>query len=372
MARTFKITSTLLVVLMPHTLVGFLASFYLVYTILHERANVHIFPVLVLLMKCTSQMKRFVLRCLAFSIMLLTALVVIGLIVPYNSDGYMREQFIKDKLLQASDRPNTIILVGGSNTAFGYNSSKLVQDTKLPVINMGLHAGLGLKFIIDNIVPYTHKGDIVVISPEYDHFFEDIAYGSQPLADLFYLSPSRYISNLSAAQFFRIAENTGSFLRSKVEYLAASILVPSYQSVYRLSSFNKYGDVVAHWKTDDKRYEGVGNAHFEPRKGNIRYIHYLCEELKAMQERGVEVILYPPVIAESVLHAYELDIHFVTRVLTDSGFPFVCLPAEVAQPDSMFYDTPYHLREEGANRHSAHLAHIIKQLRPFSPSGKRQ
>lgn len=310
-------------------------------------------------------MKRFVLRCLAFSAILFTTLVVIGLTVPYNSDGYMREQFIKDKLLQASDRPNAIVLVGGSNTAFGYNSSKLERETGFPVINMGLHAGLGLKFIIDNVVPYVRRGDIVVISPEYDHFFEDIAYGSQPLADLFYLFPARYATKLNPAQIYRIAENTGGFLRSKVEYLAADILVPSYQSVYRLSSFNKYGDVVAHWKTDDKRYESVGDAHFESRKGNIRYIQYLCEELKGMKERGVEVILYPPVIAESVLRAYDADIHFVTRVLTDSGFPFVCPPAEVAQPDSMFYDTPYHLREEGANRHSVHLAHIIKRLRLF-------
>ena len=55
------------------------------------------------------------------------------------------------------------------------------------MINYGLHAGIGLKYMIDDISTYARKGDIIVFAPEYEHFYT-IAYGesvtSRPLWQL--------------------------------------------------------------------------------------------------------------------------------------------------------------------------------------------
>ena len=46
--------------------------------------------------------------------------------------------------------------------------SKLVEsELKMPVVNLGLHAGLGLEFILNEISSQMKSGDEVVISLEY-------------------------------------------------------------------------------------------------------------------------------------------------------------------------------------------------------------
>ncbi len=46
---------------------------------------------------------------------------------------------------------------------------------------MGVHAGLGMKYIIDDALPYVNKGDLIVLFPEYEHFYTDNFYGEMEL-----------------------------------------------------------------------------------------------------------------------------------------------------------------------------------------------
>ena len=48
-------------------------------------------------------------------------------------------------------------------------------------INTGIHAGMGLIYMLDHSIGFIRKGDIVVISPEYDHFYGNNAYGGETL-----------------------------------------------------------------------------------------------------------------------------------------------------------------------------------------------
>src|ERR1700739_1843921 len=71
-----------------------------------------------------------------------------------------------NRLKQAGN--NRLIFVGGSNLNFGINSEEIEKELNLPVVNLGLHAGLGLDFILNEAMSEIKQGDIVVLSIEYE------------------------------------------------------------------------------------------------------------------------------------------------------------------------------------------------------------
>ena len=83
-----------------------------------------------------------------------------------EQDGYLQAYNKKCQLLEDTPSPR-IIFVGGSNLAFGLDSQRIKDSLNINVINYGLHAGIGLKYMIDDISTYARKGDIIVFAPEY-------------------------------------------------------------------------------------------------------------------------------------------------------------------------------------------------------------
>ena len=92
-----------------------------------------------------------------------------------GKDKYIAVIVDKIRILENVTSPK-IIFVGGSNLAYGLNTARVRQAFAMPVVNMGLQAALGLKFILDQDRPYLNKGDIVVVVPEYRLFY-DYYYG---------------------------------------------------------------------------------------------------------------------------------------------------------------------------------------------------
>ena len=90
-------------------------------------------------------MKRF-LRRFSFLFLLFVALhLVLLFAIPADHNQYLNAYNHKQRLLNEVPSPR-IIFMGGSNTAFGINSRMVEDSLKLPVINHGLHGGIGLRF----------------------------------------------------------------------------------------------------------------------------------------------------------------------------------------------------------------------------------
>ena len=72
----------------------------------------------------------------------------------------------KVNLLEKNKNNRKIILIGGSNVAFGFNSKILEEEfPKYKVINFGLYAALGTKLMIDLSKEYINQGDLVFVIP---------------------------------------------------------------------------------------------------------------------------------------------------------------------------------------------------------------
>ncbi|GEM_PF-1809078 len=162
------------------------------------------------------------------------------LLLPVNRpDHYLLASLYKEELLQNTSSPK-IIIIGGSNTVFNVDCREISRAIGLPVVNMGLHAGLGLHFMLNEVEPYLQAGDIVLIIPEYDQFFNGMFDGSRITLRLVTLNPStlRYIR--TGRQLLALPKGVGLETRSKLVYLPGQ---SADENTYSRHVLDEFGDL---------------------------------------------------------------------------------------------------------------------------------
>lgn len=226
----------------------------------------------------------------------------------------------------------------------------------MSVINAGLHAGLGLRFMMADCLPRMRKGDTLVFSPEYEHFFSHYCNGQRELADMFYLNGMSLPGKITAGQWRTIIDNTPAWLKRKVEYNIFDLAHLKTDHVYRLSSFNKYGDVTWHWYNNRPHGTPKGTGKPEEVKDfNETFFAEVLSALHEVQERGVKVVLFPPALERNAYIVKQKKIEYIISRFSEAGFQYACAPDHDAMDKSMFYDTVYHLNHEGAAKHAETL-----------------
>ena len=102
----------------------------------------------------------------------------------------------KHQLLQRAGSPK-IVFVGGSSLALGLDSALIHTKTGLPVVNMGLNGGLGLRYMLEEVKPDIGPGDLIVVSPEYEHWYGSLLEGGLNLLWVLQIRPN-FIGFLSS------------------------------------------------------------------------------------------------------------------------------------------------------------------------------
>ena len=122
-------------------------------------------------------MTGFVGRLAAFaSLQMLVASIVFWQGSPRDSNHYLSA--LQDKIERLeSCIGNRILIVGGSNAAFGLNSQCIQQTTGLDTVNLGLHVSLGLPFYLETVRQHCRHGDVVVLTPEYELITTELQQG---------------------------------------------------------------------------------------------------------------------------------------------------------------------------------------------------
>jgi hypothetical protein len=164
-----------------------------------------------------------------------------------DKKNYLASNLDKHSLLDSARGPR-IILVGGSNLAFGVNSGAVSRALGRPVINMGVSAGLGLKYMLNEVEPYLREEDWVVLSPEYQQFYGNMLDGREALGKLIaiepgcarYLSPDQYLRTLSYSLVYLSSAARRRLGKSNER---ADSIAPS---TYRRGAYNEWGDHTAH------------------------------------------------------------------------------------------------------------------------------
>jgi nitrogen regulatory protein PII-like uncharacterized protein len=300
--------------------------------------------------------KKLSLLSLLFGCAILFFILLITISLHSKRDDYMMEFFVQREMLIDKHRQKTpsVVLVGGSNVAYGFNSEMLQDSLNMPVINTGLGAGAGLKFMLDNTSKYLTEGDILIIAPEYNHFFGNAAYGNTDLANLFYIDPS-ISEGFNIKQVKAFIFGTKNLLR---DYLLSLLKIKNKNLTFTVSDFNQYGDMTGHWTMQPRPYEHVSPDDFETI--NMRFLDYCENAVEALRNRGVQVVVIPPSLAET---SYEMIEERLTPLFSEfekRDLNFAIPPQESVYPDSLFFDTHYHLGYEGVLIRTNQLIRVFR------------
>jgi len=303
-------------------------------------------------------MKTFLKNSILFCLIVIL-IIGLGLVLPNNISPRSIDYSIitKHQQLKRIKKPK-IILTGGSNVLFGYNSKIISDSLQLPVVNNAIHAGYGLKYILDDVLPFISERDIIILSPEYSHFFDDNMLGNEPL--LFSLTAMpKNVKLLSINQWLHIVSYIPKFSFQRIKSFVYSLLVNNSRTddIYNEFSINQYGDNNAHWKF--KKIDFLPYMF----KGEFNYttIKLLKEfQNKVKKKRAFFYIAYPS-LCESSFKINKNRIELVKNKLETNSFFILGTPKDFMYHDDYFFDTPYHLNGKGVTKRSLKLIDLLKK-----------
>ncbi|HEY4954846.1 MAG TPA: hypothetical protein VII02_08155 [Gemmatimonadaceae bacterium] len=290
-----------------------------------------------------------------------------------GDDNYLAAVLEKDHLIRTTPSPK-IILVGGSNLAFGIDSRMMQDSLGLRVVNMGLYAKLGLRYMLAQVKPYINRGDIVLIVPEYDQFYGNFSEGDQTLNTALLYAPADRIRD-----FVKSYSVIDVVLRPRVESVRRSFFQatasafgvkdkyfpPDTNPVYNRHSFNQFGDVVSHLGKKSMNPDSIYVKELPPAKEfNNRTLNELNEIGDAARERGAHAyFLFPSYIDRS----YSINTSQIAwlndRLSRRMNVPILGSPADFVYPSNWFFDTRFHLNALGRGPRTVKTIDILRAAR---------
>ena len=290
-------------------------------------------------------MRKFIIRILLFSLLILFV-TLIGFILPVtprSSKSLFYSKIRKDSLLKNVNEPR-IIFVGGSNLSFGLDSKTIKDSLKLYPINTAIVLGIGLLYMMDNTIRYTKKGDIIILAPEYHFFYGRLVYGGRGLLRVIADIDVLELLDLKADQLKNIY---GYFMRySFSKFVLTEYLFFKESDIRSVNSFNQYGDAYAHWKMQQRKVWPADSIEGMYNPNTIKLIDKFRFELEKKEARLF--ITYPPFQATS----YDRIINQIKRVekeLKDNDFELLGTSERYRIPDTMMFDSYYHLLKNGVD-----------------------
>lgn len=308
---------------------------------------------------------------LALTAAVLLTILAVCLAVPDGND-YAEASVLKHRrLIEAPGR--RIVLIGGSNLAFGVDSTIIERKTSCPVVNMGMNGYLGVRFMLKEAEPHLRANDIVIIALEYDSFFKSVdgtaadqlmIVKANPRA-FGYLEPHQrwevaqaipYVAQQKVLRLIREAKDNALTLLLGREEQVRTVDIENIES---LAGFTEHGDLVSHLgvKWPYLLEDGVDMSR-TPRDPQV--IALLQEFTREMRARGIDVLISYTSVIRDYYARHEGSIEELQRSLEQSS-PLVVPspPSAFVFDEGLFFDTVYHLNAEGRKLRSERLAQDI-------------
>ncbi len=269
----------------------------------------------------------------------------------------------KHQLLDTIKYPKIMVL-GGSNVSFGLDSKVIGSQLNIPILNMGIHAGIGLEYIVNDIKPYVKKGDLIVLIPEYEHFYTDDFYGDMELVQMVFEIEPASKKLLNTNQWLHLIKYLPTYSAKKIKNFVPSLFneKTGIIDIYHRKSFNTYGDAFLHWTLPNQNYlHAPKSNHIE--NVNKEVIVFLKEFKLFTEKQGARLLIFPPVIDET---SFNNKINIITKIakeLKNNDIAFECEPRSFCYNDSLFFNSYYHLNKLGVDKRTLQLLKDLDRLK---------
>ena len=281
--------------------------------------------------------------------------IILLLIAPSIRDDKVYVAASLDKEYQLSTKPSPrIIFVGGSNLALGLDSKQVESALGLHVVNMGLHAGLGLSFPLNEAQSGIRQGDLVILSIE--HFLS--GDGKKLIAQLIDINPKAY-KYFDLSPFDMIGVYFQSVQRCVSGLFYRMLNIIHVDHVYNRQGFTINGDLKSHFG-ELKPAQLRENVTFVAKdySSSIKEINLF---IKVARQKGANVYFTYPVFPKSAykrnkIALTDLSIQYNTLL----NCPILGTLETFVLPDQDFFDTLYHLDSIGVHKRTDIMINVLK------------
>jgi hypothetical protein len=288
---------------------------------------------------------------------------LIGLFLPTTPRGsksFLMSSEYKNSLLQNTPSPR-IIFVGGSNISFGLNSQLIKESLQLNPINTAINEYIGIKFMIDNTLDYLQDGDIVVLIPEYSHYYKNLSSGSEELMRTIFDVNIKNIKYLNISQIIGILPHIPKYSMTKFKF--DEYLNIEESDIYSNTSFNKFGDTYTHWEIKKQDFTPYGEINGE---FNHKVTKYFEEFNLIVKNMGGLVLVSFPCYQDRSYNNSKNQILKVEQELLNSNLTVIGSTKRYKMPDSLIFNNPYHLNKNGVDYRTKMLIQDIKKALKFN------
>lgn len=330
-------------------------------------------------------MRRFLGKAITFAA--LQAVILSGLLWRSRSDN--ADEFLAaciDKHQRAASLSGPrVLLVGGSNVAFGVDSPELERRLGLPVVNLGLHASLGLEFMLREAEALARDGDRIILSPEYEQFLSEEASPAIVL---------RVLEHFPEGADYLTPSIVPPFLDQGLPFLHKVVrrgvrprwrLTPPNPSKeannpYFRRCFNAQGDVVAHHTMTPTYKPSVAPAAGRTapaldrtaRQSIERTIARINRFVAECRSRNIQVDFSHPPRAAGSTAELTLAIQAIDEAIQRSlSAPILTKCRDLILDDSHFFDTCYHPAASGKTIRTRLLWEGIERAHPSAVASQR-
>lgn len=264
-----------------------------------------------------------------------------------------------DLLKKTNDKK--IVFVGGSSLPFGLRSDIIEQElSDYKVINYGLYATLGTKFMVETSKVNISSGDIIVLAPEvasqtYSTFFneEAILQACNGFNEMYW--------NLDYKEIVSLFYNYFKFSTKKINYSISG--APDPEGIYRHDSFNEYGDIAVERKNNiisngvDTTTDITPNTELL----NEPFIKMVNEYIKFVKSKGASIYFnYSPMNDLAIKSSKEKRVEFTSKINEVINCETLMNLEDCVLDYRYFYDTNYHLNSTGAINFTNHIVAALK------------
>lgn len=285
----------------------------------------------------------------------------INSLLPQYEQGYNASLIDKVKRLESLTEPK-IVLIGNSNVAFGIDSKLLEAEMGMPVVNMGMHGGLGNAFHEEMAKLNVTPGDIYVIC--HASFNDD---GSILNTELAWVTIENHFHLWNLLSFCDIKEMVKSFpvyLKKSMTIVSSGTGNRTTDPIYARTAFNEYGDIGV--ERIGRFYNGGKKSMEEvPKVGDIAIKRINALNKYLISKGAILLIAGYPIRNGNVTVDSSQYMLFQEKLSEKMECPVISNYVDYMFDYRYFYDTNYHLNSEGAKLRTIQLVSDLKDWMQF-------
>ncbi len=281
-----------------------------------------------------------------------------------EQERYLHEWLAKKDAYASSITGRKIIFISGSNTLFGVDTQRIEKTLGIPTVNYGTHASL-LYYNLKRAQKHLKSGDVAILPLEYPYYEWHHDVFDKELAYYWLGYDYAEIKNLSLFEQIKFIAQLNT--KDLAKFALQRLIPPTpTEGEYSSQYLNKNGDMTNNFtekKRSNKALQNTLDQHaFNELPLTADTITVLGSFIDYCQTNNITVYATWPTYLwrteefsgtdlraiqaiEDFYHAHNVEI---LGIYTDCLYDV-----------NLFYDTRYHLNDEGKRLHTDYLINLL-------------